>query len=323
MRTIPIASPSNNSVLFRWLIEPDDAEVRLDVFLADAEDPPLTRSQVRKRLDAGEVTVNGEIVKAGYKLREDDDVEWRFAPPRTPDMKPQDLEVPILFENEHLAVVDKPAGMVVHPAPGHPDGTLVNALLFQLDDLSSVGGERRPGIVHRIDKDTSGALVVSKDDLTHRHLAALFKAHDIERAYHALVYGPSLPDSETIETLHGRDPNHRIRFTGRVDSGKRAVTHYKVLERFQSGCALVECRLETGRTHQIRVHLSERNAPLLGDQVYAGKKVANSKLIGRQALHARSLGFTLHDGTDVFCESPYPDDFAAALEALRAGKDWE
>lgn len=264
--------------------------------------------------------MNGVDLKAGYKLRENDEIVWRFAPPRTPDMKPQDLGVPILFQNEHLAVVDKPAGMVVHPAPGHPDGTLVNALLYQLDDLSSVGGERRPGIVHRIDKDTSGALVVSKDDVTHRHLASLFKEHDIERAYHALAYGPHLEDSGTIDTLHGRDPHNRIRFTGRVESGKRAVTHYMVLERFSSGCCLVECRLETGRTHQIRVHLSERNAPLLGDEVYAGKKVGSTRLIDRQALHARSLGFTLHTGEEVFCESPYPDDFANALEALRAGK---
>jgi len=296
---------------------------RLDRFLADQSEPNESRSQVKKRIDAGEVHLNGERVsKGGHFLEPGDAVRWCYEPPTEPDLEPQALDVPILYEDERLAVVDKPAGMVVHPGPGHPDGTLVNALLYHLDNLSGVGGELRPGIVHRLDKNTSGALVVSKDDETHRTLAEQFKAHSIDREYRAIVHGPGLSDEGTFDTPHGRDPDNRIRYTGRVDAKRRAVTHYEVVERFESGACLVACRLETGRTHQIRMHFYEANAPVLGDDTYGGSSTSNTRIIDRQALHARSLGFEHPDGSRRHVEAAYPADFERALETLERGGDW-
>jgi 23S rRNA pseudouridine1911/1915/1917 synthase len=308
--------------IFRFIVEPDDEGMRLDVFLADQEDPPISRSQVKKRLNRGEITVNDEHTKAGYWLREDDVIGWEFQPPKEPSMEAQHIPIELLYDDSDLAVVDKPAGMVVHPGPGHPDGTLVNALLYRFDDLAGIGGELRPGIVHRLDKDTSGALAVTKCDEAHRYLARQFRDHSIERKYHALVFGPGLDDKGTFESWHTRDPNNRFRFTGRIEAKRRAITHYEIAERFRDGVRLVECRLETGRTHQIRMHFFEANCPLLGDEVYGGKNTSNTKLIDRQALHARELGFEHPNGSHVHRQAPYPDDFAKALEALRAGKSW-
>ncbi|WP_199589703.1 RluA family pseudouridine synthase [Lujinxingia litoralis] len=307
---------------FIFQIEPEDAGERLDVYLAEQDDPPMTRSQVRKFLDRGEVRVNGQQVKAGYKLRDDDRIVWAHTPPTEPTIEAQAIALTLLYEDDQLAVVDKPVGMVVHPSIGHPDRTLVNALMHHFEELPTIGGELRPGIVHRIDKDTSGALAVTKTDRAHHHLADQFREHSIERVYHALVFGPGLPDQGTFDTLHGRDPNHRMRFTGRVTKGRRAVTHYKVMERFVSGAVLVECRLETGRTHQIRMHFCDAGCPLLGDALYGGKRTGQCRLIDRQALHARTLGFEHPDGHRVFCEAEYPEDFAQALQSLRAGGDW-
>ncbi len=320
----PTTTKSVQSTPFHFIIDPEDAGTRLDVFLAEQEDPPLTRSQVRKCLDAGDILVNDRIVKSGYALRENDHILWTIHAPRPTTLEAQDIPLTFLYEDEHLAIVDKPAGLVVHPALGHPDYTLVNALLFHFDGQAGVaiGGELRPGIVHRLDKDTSGALVVSKTDEAHHHLAEQFRAHTTDRVYHALVVGPGLPDSGTIDTLHGRDPRDRKRFSADVSTGRRAITHYKVLERFHTGAALVECRLETGRTHQIRMHFLHIHAPLLGDQTYGGTRAARTPLIQRQALHAVQIGVTHLDGTQLLCTSPYPDDFASALDALRAGKDW-
>lgn len=309
------------TVVFEFEIE-DDAGKRLDVFLAEQDDPPISRSQIKKAIDGGDVRVNATRVKAGYTLREGDLVAWEYAPPVAPNLEPEDIDLEILYEDADLAVVNKPHGMVVHPAPGHPSGTLVNALLYHFKDLPGVGGVLRPGIVHRIDKDTSGALAISKSDAGHQHLSALFKAHTIAREYHALVFGPGLEERGTIKTLYGRKPNDRIRYSSKVETGKVAITHFKVAERFDNGVCLVVCRLETGRTHQIRVHLSDINAPLLGDHVYGGKAASQCKLISRQALHAKTLGFPTLDGADILTEASYPADFSEALEALRAGKDW-
>lgn len=310
-------------VSFHFDVEDDDDGARLDVFLAEQEDPPLSRSQVKRCIEEGEILVNDdEPHKAGYKLRTGDRVVWEHQPPRPTELIAQDIPLDILYEDDSVAIVNKPAGMVVHPAPGHPDGTLVNALLHHFDRLPNIGGYLRPGIVHRIDKDTSGALAVTKSDQAHRHLAALFHDHEIERRYHALVFAPSLDDSGSFDTLHGRDPNRRRKFSSRVTRGRRAVTHYTVLERFHRKAALVECTLETGRTHQIRMHLSEANAPLLGDQLYGGKATRNSSVIGRQALHARSLGFKHVDGSDVDVIAGYPKDFQHAIDELRRGSDW-
>lgn len=292
------------------------------MFLAEQEDPPLSRSQVRRSIDAGEILVNGALTKSGYALKNGDVIVWQWAPPADVGLVAEAIPLDILFENDDLAVVNKPAGMVVHPAPGHASGTLVNALLHHFDHLPVIGNALRPGIVHRLDKDTSGAMVVTKNDAAHHHLAALFKAHTIERTYHALVFGPGLKESGVFDTLHGRDPNNRFRYTSRVRDGRRAVTHYRVLEHFGHGVALIECRLETGRTHQIRMHMSEANAPILADPIYGGRAALDAKIIPRLALHARTLGFQSVDGTKVFCEAPYPVDFQRALDDLRAGKSW-
>lgn len=314
---------NDGTTQFRFAIGEEDVGLRLDVFLAEQDDPPLSRSQVKKYIDAGEIEVNDDIVKAGYRLREGDQIRWIYQAPPQPSTRPQDIDLQILYEDAELAIIDKPAGLVVHPAPGHPDQTLVNALTFHFSSLSSIGKERmRPGIVHRLDKDTSGALAIAKTDRAHRHLAIQFKNHAIERVYHALVFGPALPDAGTFRTGHARHPTHRLRFTGDIDSTRRAITHYRVLERFDSGAVLVACRLETGRTHQIRLHFSEAHAPLLSDRLYGGPATSEIPLIDRQALHARVLGLEGPDGQSIRVESEYPEDFAAALEALRAGKDW-
>jgi len=219
-------------------------------------------------------------------------------------------------------VIDKPAGLVVHPAAGHEDGTLVNALLDHCQDLRGIGGELRPGIVHRIDKDTSGLLVVAKDDTTMNALGADFKVHNIKRVYEALVVGRPARDHGTIDTLHGRDPRDRKKFSIRVKTGKRAITHWRVLEAL-GPATRIEAELETGRTHQVRVHLAAMGCPLLGDATYGRPPRdeavrAIGKELGRQALHARTLGFR-HPGTGQWLtfESPLPDDFLAALLALR------
>lgn len=297
---------------------------RLDIFLRDRDEPDESRSQIKKRIDQGEVRIDGETAgKAGEQLRAGDTVVWEYEPPTEPDLEPEEIPLDFLYDDEHLAVVDKPAGLVVHPAPGHPNGTLVNALLYHLDDLAGIGGELRPGIVHRLDKETSGALVVTKNDETHRALADQFKEHTVGRRYHALVFGPGLDDEGTFETGHRRDPSNRRRYTGQKGGDRRAISHYEVVERFDSGVCLVECRLETGRTHQIRMHFYEANAPILSDSLYAGRSTGNSRLLDRQALHAWTLAFD-HParGERLDFESPYPEDFDYALEELRRGADW-
>ncbi len=318
-----MSQPEPTTTLHRFRAEPEDVGSRLDVFLTDLDDPSITRSQVKRCLSDGEVTVNGARVKAGYRLRDGDEILWSHAPPRPLSATPQDIPIEVLYEDELVAIVDKPAGMVVHPSYGHPDGTLVNALLHYMGSkLAEGSGPLRPGIVHRIDKDTSGALAVTKTDGSHAHLSSLFAAHTIERAYHALVVDQGLDDEGTFATLHGRSRGDRFRFSSRVTKGKRAVTHYKVLERFDTQAALVECRLETGRTHQIRVHFSDAGCPLLGDKLYGGRAATSVRVIDRQALHALTLGFEHADGREVDVSCPYPKDFAEALEALRAGKRW-
>ena len=261
---------------------------------------------------AGDVLVNGEARKAGYRLQSGDDVEVTLRPPRTARAEPQDIPLEVLFEDAHLIVVDKPAGLVVHPAPGHPDGTLVNALLHNCGDLAGVGGELRPGIVHRLDKDTSGVMVATKDDATHEELAELFALKDLTREYLAVVAPPPRPPAGTIETLYGRHPRDRKKFSSKVTRGKRAVTHYCVERALAGGAALVRCTLETGRTHQIRVHLADRGSPVVGDPVYGRRRCV---AIARQALHAAVLGF-VHPitGAALRFETAPPDDFRQLLD---------
>ena len=311
-----------------FVIAPDDQGQRLDHFLTQLDELPLSRSQIKKHLKDQEILVNGTpATKAGHPLRAGDIVQWQFTPHAPPSLHPQAIPLDILYEDDHVAIVDKPAGMVVHPSPGHADGTLVNALLHHFAHLSSTPPHAptpRPGIVHRIDKDTSGALAVAKHNEAHQFLATLFATHDITRAYHALLWGKNLPEAGTFSTGHARDPGHRLRFTGSLPEGRRhAVTHWRVLERFaQDEIALVECRLETGRTHQIRMHFFDAGHPLLGDTLYGTKLTCPSRLIPRQALHAHTLGFVHLDGQTILAQAPYPADFAHALKELRAGKPW-
>jgi 23S rRNA pseudouridine1911/1915/1917 synthase len=295
--------------------------MRLDSFLA-GEVPEVSRSQLSRQIGQGAVTVNDAVFPPSRKLRAGDVVVWTPPPVTVTELRGEDIPLKIVHEDRWLVVIDKPAGLVVHPAPGHEDGTLVNALLAHCDDLRGIGGELRPGIVHRIDKDTSGLLVAAKDDPTMKALGAAFKAHDIERVYEALVVGKPPAESGRIDTLHGRDPRDRKKFSIRVKEGRRAVTDWRVIERFD-GAARMEAELETGRTHQVRVHLAALGCPLLADRTY-GKPPRDPGLraiaeeLGRQALHARTLGF-VHPATGKtlsFTSEP-PEDFRRALAALR------
>ncbi len=297
----------------------EDGE-RLDRVLASRH-IAASRSTLRHWIDNERVLVDGKPARASTRVREGMRILVTPMDPPTSDAIPQDIPLTILFEDEHLMVVDKPAGLVVHPAPGHPDGTLVNAVLHhtRVDDEERV---QRPGIVHRLDRDTSGTMVIAKSLRAKDGLVTLFQAHDIERMYLGLAVG-KLPDAISFDTMHGRHPTDRKKFSTKVVRGKRAVTHVRVRERFGS-VALVECRLETGRTHQIRVHLADHGAPLLGDVLY-GKTPKDAALreisetLGRQALHAAVLGFK-HPitGEPLRFETDPPADFQRALATLRA-----
>ncbi len=301
-----------------------DAGARLDAFLA-AQSLPFSRSQLKRRIDAGEVSVNGERAKPSRKLRAGDEVVLEAAPPAPTELVAEDLPLVVLYEDAHLIAIDKPAGLVVHPAAGHARGTLVNALLHHCPDLAGIGGEIRPGIVHRLDKDTTGVLVATKDEPTQAAMAALFKKKDLTRVYQAVVSPPPATDAGTIRTRYGRHPVHRKRFTSRVEDGKPAVTHFRVVERFGDTAALVECRLETGRTHQIRVHMAESGHPVVGDRVY-GRRPRDvglaqlAQALGRQALHAAVLRFR-HPitGATIDVRAPMPPDMQNLIVALRQG----
>lgn len=315
---------AGESVRLSFRVDADAARdrQRLDHFLA-AKHEELTRSQVRRLIDAGEVTVNGEVAKASRKLRESDLVEVVVPPPTPTAAEPESIPLVVLFEDEHLIVIDKAAGMVVHPAPGHHGGTLVNALLAHCKDLSGIGGELRPGIVHRIDKDTSGVMVATKSDAAHQAMTEQFQNKEPFREYVAVVAPPPKGEGGTFDTLHGRHPVHRKRFSSKVTRGKRAVTHYSVVERYAGVAAQVSCRLETGRTHQIRVHFADAGMALIGDPMYGGRRrgiVAElGQELGRQALHAARLAFA-HPvtGEQLAFESALPADMLALIARLRA-----
>jgi 23S rRNA pseudouridine1911/1915/1917 synthase len=286
--------------------------------------PEVSRTQLGRHVGQGAVTVGGAVaVSPSRKLRAGDEVVWSPPAVQKTEIAAEEIPLTVIYEDRWLVVIDKPPGLVVHPAPGHEDGTLVNALLAHCQDLRGIGGELRPGIVHRIDKDTSGLLVVAKDDATMGALGAAFKAHDITRVYEALAVGKPPAPSGRIDTLHGRDPHDRKKFSTRVKTGRRAITNWRVLERL-GGAARLEAQLETGRTHQVRLHLAALGCPLLGDAAY-GKPPKDpalreiGKTLGRQALHARVLGFR-HPATGeaLRFEAAPPADFQQALAALRA-----
>jgi 23S rRNA pseudouridine1911/1915/1917 synthase len=312
----------------RFRLLRDRAPERLDRFLAECL-PEQTRSQLKKLIDEGRVLVDGLSAKAGCRLKGGEDIAVTLPEPVPAEAVSEEIPLKILFQDRHLIVIDKPAGMVVHPAPGHSRGTLVNALLHHCDDLSGIGGELRPGIVHRLDKDTSGVMVATKNDAAHNHLARQFKAHTITRRYVALVHGLLTEDRGTIDRPIGRHPTQRKKMSSAARTGRRAVTHWRVLQRFeQDRLTLVELTLETGRTHQIRVHFSETQRPIVGDPVYGG--AGRTKALGdlglrrlvehlnRQALHARLLGF-IHPESGEYLEftSPLPEDMQSIVDYLQ------
>lgn len=300
----------------------DDAGERIDRVLARLC-PQFSRSALQRWIEQGRVEQAGEVVSRKTKAQAGAEVSIHPAPPEEMSAKPQAIPLDVLFEDDHLLVLDKPAGLVVHPAPGHPDGTLVNALLHHAQ-VQGGADPLRPGIVHRLDKDTSGVMVVAKSQAAHERLVDMFQAHSLQRAYLAIVRGKA-PPTVTYDTLHARHPSNRKKFTSKAERGKRAVTHLETVELLH-GSTLVRCRLQTGRTHQIRVHLADAGHPVLGDPLY-GRSVGDPVLrqvsadLGRQALHASLLGFD-HPLTGEpmrFATEP-PEDFQRALQVLRRAR---
>ena len=299
-----------------FIVEAEAAGQRIDRFLS-GEDTGLSRSALQGLVADGHVLCNGKSIAKSLKLKAGDTILLEIPDAKPIEAVPQDIPLDIVYEDDHLLVVNKPKGMVVHPAPGNPDGTLVNALLWHCKgSLSGIGGEIRPGIVHRIDKDTSGLIIAAKNDFAHAALAAQLKDHSLARTYVCIVCGKIKDDSGTIDAPIGRHPADRKKMAVTEKNSRSAVTHWRVLERF-SGYTLVECKLETGRTHQIRVHMAYRGHPILGDMVYGHKKPELGQ--DSQCLHAKELRF-VHPRTGqlvtVCCE--LPDYFTALLEKLRA-----
>jgi 23S rRNA pseudouridine1911/1915/1917 synthase len=299
----------------------DEAGERIDRVLG-RRCPEFSRSALQRWIEQGRVEQAGEVVSRKTKAVGGAEVSIRPAPPEPLSAEPQEIPLEVLFEDAHLIVLDKPAGLVVHPAPGHPDGTLVNALLYHAE-VQGGADPLRPGIVHRLDKDTSGVMVVAKTPQAHERLVEMFQGHSLERAYLAIALGRP-PQSITYDTFHGRHPANRKKFTSRGTRGRRAVTRLETVELLH-GSALVRCHLQTGRTHQIRVHLVEHGHPVLGDPLY-GKSIGDPELrrvsteLGRQALHAALLAFA-HPITseEMRFETEPPKDFERALSALRGG----
>lgn len=287
---------------------------RIDKYLSEQLED-MTRSHIQKLIKENMVRVNGMAVKSNFKLSASDQIEVEIPKLKEPDILPENIPLDILYEDQDILVVNKPKGMVVHPAPGHYTGTLVNAIMYHCkDNLSGINGVMRPGIVHRIDMDTTGSLLICKNDRAHQALAEQLKEHSITRKYHAIVHGRLKEDEGTIDKPIGRHPIDRKKMSVHCTNGREAVTHYRVLKRFQQ-FTYIECQLETGRTHQIRVHMSSIGHPILGDQVYGTAKCPY-KLQG-QTLHAKVLGIT-HPTTGEYMEfdAPLPDYFQGLLEKM-------
>ena len=287
---------------------------RIDKFLAE-EFPEMSRSYIQKLIKEEQVSVNGKVVKANYKLSEADEVVLNQPELKEPDILAENIPLDILYEDSDLLIVNKPKGMVVHPSAGHYSGTLVNALMYHCkDDLSGINGVMRPGIVHRIDMDTTGSLLVCKNDFTHNDIAEQLKVHSIRRVYHAIVHGVLKDDEGTIDAPIGRHPIDRKKMSINHKNGKEAVTHYKVIKRFRD-YTYIQCQLETGRTHQIRVHMSSIKHPLVGDSVYGPAK-CQFKLQG-QSLHAKIIGI-IHPRSKEYLEvdAPLPEYFVSLLNKL-------
>jgi 23S rRNA pseudouridine1911/1915/1917 synthase len=307
-----------------------DAGQRLDMWLGNQEGIE-SRNQAARLIEKNLIKVSGVPllkVKSSYRLRGDESVEASIPPANTSGLTAEDIPLEILYQDHDVAIINKPAGLVTHPATSHRNGTLINALLFHIKDLSDVGGVERPGLVHRLDKNTSGVIVIAKTNKAHVALSHLFKKHDVHRVYRAIVAGVPKKKSGTIETNLARHPKFRKAFSSQ-EKGKRAVTHYEVIKTFKNVASLVEVRLETGRTHQIRVHLSEMGHPILGDNLYGIKRqktfLTNPQVknavtqLNRQALHAAELGFE-HPRTkqNIFFKSNWPDELLSLLKILES-----
>lgn len=294
-------------------IEVDESGTRIDLYVTQ-KIKNLSRSYVQKLVDESNIEVNGKNVKSNYKVKKGDNISVCIPDPVKLDVEAEDIDLDILYEDDDIIVINKPQGMVVHPAAGNYTGTMVNALLNHCKDLSGINGVMRPGIVHRIDKDTSGVIIAAKNDMSHKNLAKQIKDHTVNRKYIALVEGVVRPDSGTIDGPIGRHPVDRKKMDV-VPNGRPAITHFKVIERFRN-YTLIEAKLETGRTHQIRVHMAHIGHPVVGDIVY-GLKKQKFKLKG-QALHAAVLGF-VHPRTGEYMEfkAPLPPYFQKLIEDIR------
>lgn len=300
---------------FKFIAQTEDVGKRIDKYLSDVL-PDYTRSYIQKLTKDQQLTVNKKQIKSNYKLSDQDVICLKIPAPKELDIEAENIPLAILYEDQDVLLVNKPQGMVVHPAPGHYTGTLVNAIMYHCkDELSGINGVMRPGIVHRIDKDTSGVLIVCKNDHAHASIAEQLKDHSITRRYNAIVYNNVKQDEGTINAPIGRHPTNRKHMAINAKTGKEAVTHYSVLDRMNQ-YTYVELQLETGRTHQIRVHMASIHHPLLGDPVY-GPKNNRFKLKG-QVLHARVLGF-IHPTTKEYMEfeAPLPNYFKSMLDKLK------
>ncbi|MEV5025002.1 RluA family pseudouridine synthase [Paenibacillus sp. LPE1-1-1.1] len=305
-----------NEDFLEWTAEAEQAGERVDKFVTDMiDEQSVSRTQVQEWIKAGAVLVDGKVAKANLKIAEGNHVVLQIPEPEEAAIVPENIPLGVIYEDSDLIVINKKRGMVVHPAPGHSSGTLVNALMHHCKDLSGINGMIRPGIVHRIDKDTTGLLMAAKNDLAHISLAEQLKEHSVTRKYIALVHGNLPHDQGTIDAPIGRDLNDRKLFTVTERNSRHAVTHFHVLERL-GDYTLVELQLETGRTHQIRVHMKYIGHPLAGDPVYGRNKTVALK---GQALHAARLGFTHpRSGERLEFELPLPADFEYVLTNLRS-----
>ncbi len=305
----------NNVERVSYIVSEENSDERLDKFLSEKM-PDMSRSYIQKQIKDGNVMVNGKSVKSGYKLAVDDEVMVVIEPLKELTIEPENIPLDIIYEDSDIIVINKPKQMVVHPAPGHYSGPIVNALLYHCkDSLSGINGVLRPGIVHRIDQDTTGVIVACKNDNAHRFIAEQLKVHSITRTYQAIVCNHVREESGTIESTIGRHPVDRKKMAMNVKNGKNAVTHYRVLDNLNNRYTYIECKLETGRTHQIRVHMASIGNPILGDTVYGSSKCP-FKLTG-QTLHAKTLGF-IHPTTKEYVEfdAPLPDYFQDLLKKL-------
>ncbi|WP_411829352.1 RluA family pseudouridine synthase [Paenibacillus alginolyticus] len=314
MNTNQTSTDAATTEVVEWMVEEQYASERIDKFITEALEEDVSRTLVQQWVKDGHVKVNGKTIKPNYKLSEQDVISLRIPEPQGVELAAENIPLNVVYEDADVIVINKQRGLVVHPAPGHYSGTLVNALMFHCKDLSGINGELRPGIVHRIDKDTSGLIMSAKNDKAHASLAEQLKAHTVNRKYIALVHGNLQHDQGTIDAPIGRDSNDRKMYTVTEKNSKQAVTHFVVIERF-GDFTLVELKLETGRTHQIRVHMKFIGHPLVGDPMYGKSK---GMLMDGQALHAAILGFK-HPRTEEWLqfEAPIPADMENLLQTIR------